>query len=69
MFENFNAFVQNPMMFMMKSKFNVPNNINTPNEIIDYLMRSGQLTQEQYNQVNMKFQQLQQSGKLPQQPT
>jgi len=69
MFENFNAFIQNPMMFMMKSKFNIPNNVNQPNEIIDYLMRSGQLSQEQYNQVYSKFQQLQQSGKLPQQPT
>ena len=68
MFENFNAFLQNPVMYMMKSKFKLPDNMNNPNEIINHLMRSGQLSQNQYNQVYEKFKELQSSGQLPKQP-
>ena len=67
MFEGFNAFLQNPMMYFMKSKFKLPNNMNNPDEMIDHLMRTGQLSQDQYNQVQMKFRQLQSSGQLPKQ--
>jgi len=69
MFENFNTFLQNPVMYMMKSKFKLPDNVNNPNEIINHLMRSGQLSQNQYNQVYEKFKELQSSGQLPKQPT
>lgn len=68
MFENFAAFFQNPMMFMMKSRFNVPNNMNNPDEIIDYIMRSGQLTQGQYNTVKDMYKKYEQLGQLPKQP-
>lgn len=65
MFEGFNAFLQNPMMYFMKSKFKLPSNINDPNEMIDHLMRTGQLSQNQYNQAYMEFKKLQQNGQLP----
>ena len=67
MFENFNAFIQNPMMFFMKSKFKIPNNINNPDEMINHLMSTGQLSQNQYNKVYETFKNLQSSGQLPKQ--
>ena len=43
-----NTIKQNPMA--MLSKFNVPQNIaNDPQAIIQYMMNSGKITQEQYN--------------------
>ena len=65
MFENLNSFIQNPMMFFMKSKFRIPNNINDPNEMISHLMNTGQLTQDQYNLVQTRFKQLESLGQLP----
>ena len=43
-----NTIKQNPMA--MLGKFNVPQNIaNDPQAIIQYMMNSGKITQEQYN--------------------
>jgi hypothetical protein len=43
-----NTIKQNPMA--MLSKFNVPQNIaNDPQAIIQYMMNSGKISQEQYN--------------------
>ena len=45
-----NQIRQNPIGFLMQRGINVPQNIaNDPNAIIDHLMKSGQITQEQYN--------------------
>lgn len=42
----------NPMQFLMQRKFNIPQNIQTdPNAIVQYLMNTGQVSQEQYNQA------------------
>lgn len=67
MFERFQAFLQNPVMFMMKSRFNIPQNITNPNDIINHLLQSGQITQDQYNTVYSKYRDLQQNGQLPKQ--
>lgn len=43
---------QNPMQFLMQRKFNIPQNIaNDPNAIIQHLMNTGQVSQQQYNKV------------------
>lgn len=43
---------QNPMQFLMQKKFNVPQDIaNDPNAIIQHLMNSGQVSQQQYNKA------------------
>lgn len=42
---------QNPMQFLKKSGYNIPENMNDPNAIIQYLMNSGQISQERYNQA------------------
>ncbi len=43
----------NPMQFMMQNNLNIPQQYaNDPNKAIQYLMDSGKMTQEQYNQLN-----------------
>ena len=45
-----NQIKQNPIGFLMQRGMNVPQNIaNDPNAIIEHLMKSGQISQEQYN--------------------
>lgn len=43
---------QNPMQLLAK-RFNIPNNvnINDPNAIIQHLLDTGQVTQQQYNRA------------------
>ena len=36
---------------MLSQKFNIPNNMNDPNEIIQHLLNTGQVTQQQVNQA------------------
>lgn len=38
----------NPMSLLSK-RFNIPQNLNDPNEIIQHLLNSGQITQAQIN--------------------
>jgi len=40
-----------PMQFMKQAGFNVPDNLNNPNDIIQHLMNTGQITQQKYNQA------------------
>ena len=45
-------FMQNPMAAMMECGMNVPENIRgNPQAITNFLLNSGQMTQEQYNTV------------------
>lgn len=46
----YQRFQQNPIQ-MLSKRFNIPENINSPNDIIQHLLNSGQVTQEQVNQV------------------
>ena len=44
------AIRQNPMQALLQRGFNVPANLcNNPNAIIQYLLNSGQVSQQQYN--------------------
>ena len=43
-------FKQNPMG-MLSKKYNIPQNMNDPNEILQHLLNSGQVSQEQVNRV------------------
>lgn len=45
-----NQFKQNPMA-MLSRKYNIPQNMNDPNQILQHLLNSGQVTQEQVNRV------------------
>lgn len=53
MMQQFQMFRQNPMQWLISRGMNVPQNImNDPNAIIQHLMNTGQITQQQYNQAN-----------------
>lgn len=39
---------QNPMQ-LLSQRFNIPQNLNNPNDIIQHLLNSGQVTQTQVN--------------------
>ena len=45
-----NQFKQNPMA-MLSRKYNIPQDMNDPNQIVQHLLNSGQVTQEQVNRV------------------
>ena len=47
---------QNPVQFLQTRGFNIPQNINDPNSIIQYLMNTGQVTQDQYQNVRRMMQ-------------
>lgn len=69
----FKGFMGNPMQMLMQNKLNIPQNLaNNPNAIIQHLMNSGVMSQEQYNQLkqtagqiqnNPQFQQMMNGGK------
>ena len=44
----YQQFRQNPMA-MLSRRFNIPSNLNDPNEIIQYLLNTNQVTQSQVN--------------------
>lgn len=41
----------NPIQFLQRAGFNVPNNLNDSNQIIQHLMNSGQISQQRYEQA------------------
>ena len=49
---------QNPLGLLRQHGFNVPDNLNDPNAIIQHLMNSGQLSQAQYNKARVMAQQM-----------
>ena len=46
----YQQFQQNPMQ-MLSRRFNIPQNINNPNDIVQHLLNTGQVSQAQVNQV------------------
>lgn len=43
-------FKQNPMQMLVQRRLNVPQNVmNDPNAILNYLVQSGQISQQQIN--------------------
>lgn len=52
-----NTLRSNPMQFLQRRGFNVPQNVaNDPNQIIQYLMNSGQVSQSQYDNARQMAQ-------------
>lgn len=50
-FQMINQIKQNPMQFVAQRGFNLPQGMNDPNQIIEHLMKSGQITQQQYDRA------------------
>lgn len=42
---------QNPVQMLRQAGLNVPENLNDPNQIIQHLMNSGQVSQQRYEQA------------------
>ena len=52
---------QNPMAFFMRRRWNIPQNmLNNPEQIMNYLLQTGQINQQQ---VNAAYQQAQEFKK------
>lgn len=47
----------NPMQFIQRAGFRVPQNMTDPNAIIQHLMQTGQISQEKYNRAFQMAQQ------------
>lgn len=47
-FDLYNQMMQNPIAFLSR-RFNIPQNMNNPNDIIQHLLNTGQVSQEQVN--------------------
>lgn len=50
LFSMLQQFQSNPMQ-MLARRFNLPQNMSDPQQIIQYLLNSGQITQDQVNQA------------------
>lgn len=50
LFELYNKFRQNPMS-MLQQRYNIPSEIQNPEEIVKHLVSTGQITQNQVNQA------------------
>ena len=42
---------QNPYMVLAQRGLNIPQNLNNPNDILQYLLNTNQITQQQVNNV------------------
>lgn len=60
MLAQFQQFSSNPMQYIAQRRLNIPQNYaSNPQSAIQYLMNTGQLTQEQYNWANNMSKQIQ----------
>lgn len=60
MIGQFRQFMQNPVGNLMNSGMNIPQNIqNNPEAIVNYLRSSGQMSDDQFNQVSNMAQMVQ----------
>lgn len=46
-----NQIKSNPVAFLTQKGLNVPEGMNNPNDIIQHLMKTGQVSQAQYNKA------------------
>ncbi len=47
----FNALMNNPVQFLMQRGLNLPQNMTDPQQIVQHLLNSGQISQDQVNQA------------------
>lgn len=51
MISMYQRFMQNPSQALMEARFNVPQGMSNPNDIIQHLLNTGQVSQSRVNQV------------------
>lgn len=49
---------QNPLQILRQAGYNIPDGINSPQQIVEHLTRSGQISQDRLNQAQAMAQQL-----------
>ena len=60
MLGQFRGFMSNPVQFLVQNKLNIPQQyMNDPNQTIQYLMNTGQLSQQQYDWAVKEAQKIQ----------
>lgn len=65
-FNSFRGFMGNPMQMLMQ-RMSIPQNmVNDPNAIIQHLMNSGQMSQDQFNFLRQKANQIQNNPQFQQ---
>lgn len=59
MMNQFSSFMHNPMQFLMQHKLNIPQELsNDPHSIVQHLLNSGQMSQEQLNKLTQQAQKM-----------
>lgn len=59
MMNQFNSFRQNPMQFLLQRKIQIPNEYaNNPQGAVQYLMSTGQMSQETFEGLRNKASQM-----------
>lgn len=59
MMGQFSNFMRNPMQFLLQRRINIPNEYaNNPEGAVQYLLNSGQMSQETLTQLRMKANQM-----------
>lgn len=47
----YQRFMQNPVRALMEARLNIPQGMNSPDQIIQHLLNTGQVSQDRVNQV------------------
>lgn len=59
MMSQFNTFMRNPLQFLMQRRINVPSQYaNDPQGAVQYLLSSGQMSQETYQRLRSQAEQM-----------
>ena len=62
MFDQFVNFFKNPMEALLRTKLGIPKDFQgNENDMIQYLLNSGKITQQQYNEINARARQIEKS--------
>lgn len=56
--EVYGQFKQDPLSFLAKTKLNIPANVTEPQQIVQHLLNSGQISQQQLQQAQGMAQRL-----------
>ena len=62
----FNQFRGNPMQMLSQSGLKIPQGMNNPHEMIQHLMNSGAMNQQQFNQLQQLAGQIQGNSQFQQ---
>jgi hypothetical protein len=57
--QQFMRFAMNPVQYFNQMGIQIPQDCQTPNQMVQYLMNSGRLNQQQYNSIVQQSNQIQ----------